>query len=188
MIMAVRAKKLQPAKTQAIEAAKTLLEGYEDFIFTDYRGLSVEQITDLRHQLRAKECSFKVIKNNFARIAFEEMKIDTVSDFLSGPTAIALSKGDTNEVAKVLYDFAKNVPALEVKGGLIGNEVYDTAKLEAFSKLPGKNQLIAMIMSAINAPVQKIAATLQAYIDKQNAEGGAVPAAATEETPAQPTE
>ena len=170
--MAVRAKKLQPAKTQAIESAKNLLQGYEDFIFTDYRGLTVEQITDLRHQLRAKECSFKVVKNNFARIAFEELKIDSVSDFLAGPTAVALSKGDTNEVAKVLYDFAKNVPALEIKGGLVGNEIYDAAKLEAFSKLPGKSQLIAMIMSTINAPVQKIAATLQAYVDKKSAEGG----------------
>ena len=169
--MAVRAKKLQPAKTQAIESAKNLLQGYEDFIFTDYRGLTVEQITDLRHQLRAKECSFKVVKNNFARIAFEELEIKDVTDYLTGPTAIALSTEDTNEVAKILYDFAKDAPALQVKGGLIEKEVYDAAKLEAFSKLPGKKQLIAMIMSTINAPVQKLAATLQAYVDKKS-EGG----------------
>jgi large subunit ribosomal protein L10 len=82
-----------------------------------------------------------------------------------------LSTEDTNEVAKILYDFAKEAPALEIKGGLIDNENYDAAKLEAFSKLPGKKQLIAMIMSTINAPVQKVAATLQAYVDKMS-EGG----------------
>ena len=115
--------------------------------------------------------SFKVIKNNFARIAFEEMQVEGVAEYLAGPTAIALSTEDTNEVAKILYDFAKETPALEIKGGLIDKEKYDAAKLEAFSKLPGKKQLIAMIMSTINAPVQKLAATLQAYVDKKS-EGG----------------
>ncbi|AEE17712.1 50S ribosomal protein L10 [Treponema brennaborense] len=170
--MAMKAKKLQPAKVEAIAAAKTTLEGGSDYIFTDYRGLTVEQISALRDQLREKNCSFKVVKNNFARVAFEEMEISMVADYLKGPTAIALASGDTNEIAKILYDFAKETPALQVKGGLIEKEVYDAAKLEAFSKLPGKKQLIAMIMSTINAPVQKLAATLQAYVDKKS-EGGA---------------
>lgn len=173
--MAIKAKKLQPAKTDAIAAVKTVFEEYNDYIFTEYRGLTVEQITELRKQLRAKNCEYKVIKNNFARIAFEEMKIDSLASYLSGPTAIVLGKEDANEVAKILFDFAKETPALQVKGGFIDREVYDTAKLEEFSKLPGKNQLIAMIMSAINAPVQKVAATLQAYIDKKTAEGGDAP-------------
>lgn len=169
--MAMKAKKIQPAKVEAIAAAKDVLGSCSDYIFTDYRGLTVEQISDLRGKLRAKNCAFKVIKNNFARIAFEEMQLGGVSDYLAGPTAIALSTEDANEVAKILYDFAKDVPALQVKGGLIEKEVYDAEKLEAFSKLPGKKQLIAMIMSTINAPVQKVAATLQAYVDKKS-EGG----------------
>ena len=169
--MAIRAKKVQPAKVEAIAAAKAVLETGSDYIFADYRGLTVEQISELRKQLRAKNCTFKVIKNNFARIAFEEMKVEGVAEYLSGPTAVALSTEDTNEVAKILYDFAKEIPVLSIKGGLIDNEVYDAEKLEAFSKLPGKKQLIAMIMSTINAPVQKVAATLQAYVDKMS-EGG----------------
>ena len=169
--MAIKAKQLQPAKTQAIEETKEVFKNYSDFIFANYRGLTVEQITDLRKQLRGKNCEFKVVKNNFARVAFEEMKIDNVADYLAGPTAIAMVKEDSNEVAKVLFEFAKDVPALEVKGGLVGNEVYDQKKIEAYSKLPGKKQLIAMIASAINAPVQKLAATLQAYVDKKSAEG-----------------
>ncbi|MBR5866523.1 MAG: 50S ribosomal protein L10 [Spirochaetaceae bacterium] len=169
--MVMKAKKLQPAKVEAIAAAKEVLGSCSDYIFTDYRGLTVEQISELRKQLRAKNCAFKVIKNNFARIAFEEMKLEGAAEYLSGPTAIALSTEDSNEVAKILYDFAKEAPALQVKGALIEKEVYDSEKLEAFSKLPGKNQLIAMIMSTINAPIQKVAATLQAYVDKMS-EGG----------------
>ncbi|MDY6031316.1 MAG: 50S ribosomal protein L10 [Treponemataceae bacterium] len=169
--MAIKAKQLQPAKTKAIEETKEVFQNYNDFIFANYRGLTVEQITELRNQLRAKNCEFKVVKNNFARVAFEEMKIDNVAEYLAGPTAVAMVKEDSNEVAKVMFDFSKDVPALEVKGALVGNEIYDQAKIEAFSKLPGKKQLIAMIASTINAPVQKLAATLQAYVDKKQAEG-----------------
>jgi large subunit ribosomal protein L10 len=168
--MARKAKKLQDIKVQAIASAKTMLQDYSDFIFTDYRGLTVSQITELRRQLRAKNCQYKVVKNNFARIAFEELKVEAVSDFLKGPTAVALPKEESNEAAKILYDFAKEIPALQIKGGLVSSEIYDAAKLEVFSKLPGKKQLISMMMSAINGPVQKLAATLLSYVNKKSAE------------------
>ena len=169
--MAILAKQLQPAKTAAIESTKEVFSGYSDFIFTEYRGLTVEQITKLRDKLREKNAVLKVVKNNFAKVAFDEMKIENVADYLKGPTAIAMVKEDSNEAAKVLFDFVKEAPNLVVKGGCIGNEIYDAAKIEAYSKVPGKKQLIAMLMSAINGPVQKIAATLQAYVDKKSAEG-----------------
>ena len=104
------------------------------------------------------------------------MKIENVADFLKGPTAVVMVKEDSNEAAKVLFDFAKDNDKLVVKGGYIGNEIYDVAKIEAYSKVPGKKQLIAMLMSAINGPAQKLAATLQAYVDKKSQEGGAAPA------------
>ena len=169
--MAIRAKKIQPAKAEAIENAKKVLGEYNDFIFADYRGLTVEQITTLRDKLREKNAVLKVMKNNFARIAFEDMKVENVADYLKGPTVIAMAKEDANEVAKVLFDFAKDAPTLTVKGAYVEKEVYDAAKIEAFSKVPGKKQLIAMLMSAMNGPVQKLAATLQAYVDKKTAEG-----------------
>ena len=169
--MAVRAKKIHPAKAQAIEEAKKTFADYSDFIFADYRGLTVEQITALRDKLREKNAVLKVVKNNFARIAFEEMKVENVADYLKGPTVVAMSKEDSNEVAKVLFDFAKDNEALKVKGGYVQNEIYDSAKIESYSKVPGKKQLIAMLMSTINGPVQKIAATLQAYVDKKSQEG-----------------
>jgi len=169
--MSIRAKNVQPAKVEAIAQAKTTLESYSDYIFANYRGLTVSQITELRNKLNEKNAAFKVIKNNFARVAFEDMKIDNVAEFLKGPTAIALGNEDMNEVAKILVDFQKDTPALELKAGLIDHEIYDLAKLVEFSKLPGRKQLLAMIAMTINAPVQKLAATLQAAVDKRTSEG-----------------
>ena len=183
--MAIKATKIQPAKTEAIEAAKKTFSEYNDFIFADDRGLTVEQITTLRSKLRESNSAIKVIKNNFAKIAFEDLKIENVAEYLSGPTAIAMAKEDSNETAKILFDFAKDVPALQIKGGYINKEIYDQSKIEAYSKVPGKKQLIAMLMSAINGPAQKLAATLQAYVEKLEKEG---PAAAAPKAEAKPAE
>lgn len=179
--MAILAKKIQPSKTQAIEEAKKVLGEYKDFIFVEYRGLTVEQITKLRHSLREKNTQFKVFKNNFARVAFDEMKNGSVSQYLSGPTAIAMIKEDANESAKILFDFVKDAPSLVVKGAWVENELYDAEKIEAFAKLPGKKQLIAMIMSAINGPARKLAGTLQAYVEKLEKEGPAAAAPKAEQ-------
>ena len=185
--MAVKAKKVQPAKTAAIEEAKKTFADYNDFIFADYRGMTVEQITQLRRKLREQSAVLKVVKNNFARIAFADMQIDNVADYLKGPTVVAMVKEDSNEVAKTLFDFTKDAPTLNVKGGFIGKEIYDAAKISEFSKIPGKKTLIAMLMSAINGPARQLAATLQAYVDKKAAGGDVSPdapkSAAAAETP-----
>ena len=158
--MAIIAKKIQDNKVKAIGKLKDSLSVAKDFIFTDYRGLTVEQITNLRRQLRAKEVQFKVVKNNFARIAFQQLSAPDVSAYLVGPTALAISPKDSNEVAKILFDFTKETPALRVKGALVGDAVYDAAQTEAFSKLPGKLELISMLMSVMNGPARNLAAAL----------------------------
>ena len=184
--MSMLAKKVQSAKTAAIEEAKKTFAEYNDFIFADYRGMTVEQISDLRKKLREQDAALKVVKNNFARIAFADMKIDNVSDYLKGPTVVAMSKEDSNVVAKILFDAAKDSQKLAVKGAFVGNELFDAAKIEAFSKVPGRKELIAMLMSAMNGPARKLAATLKAYAEKKAAEGDA-PAPKAEEA-AKPAE
>jgi large subunit ribosomal protein L10 len=158
--MAIVAKKIQDKKTQAIAELKDVLGASKDFIFTDYRGLTVEQITALRKQLRAKEARYTVVKNNFARIAFEQLSAPDVSAYLVGPTAVAVAPKDSNEAAKILFDFTKEVPALRIKGALVGDAVYTTAQTEAFSRLPGRLELIAMLMSVMNGPARNLAAAL----------------------------
>ena len=159
--MAIIAKKQQEYKVKAIGELKEAFQGDgADFIFADYRGLTVEQITVLRKQLRGKEAAFKVVKNNFARLAFEKLKAPDVSTYLVGPTAVTVALKDSNEVAKILFEFAKETPALKVKGGLVGSSVYTTAQIEAFSKLPGRLELISMLMSVMNGPARNLAAAL----------------------------
>jgi large subunit ribosomal protein L10 len=158
--MAIIAKKIQENKTKAIGELKESLGEAGDFIFTDYRGLTVEQITALRKQLRTKEVKYKVIKNNFARIAFEQLSMPDVSSYLVGPTAVAITPKDANEVAKILYEFTKEAPALKIKGALVSGSIYDAAQTEAFSKLPGRLELISMLMSVMNAPARNLAAAL----------------------------
>lgn len=171
--MAIRAKQIPPAKAAAVESTKKLFGQYNDFIFADFRGMSVEQMTNLRHKLRENDAVLKVVKNNFAVLAFKDMKVEGAGDYLKGPTAVAMVKEDSNTVAKTMFDFKKDAPTLVVKGGYVNKEILDAAAIEAFSKLPGRKQLIAMLMSAINGPVRQLAATLQAYVDKKSAEGGA---------------
>jgi len=158
--MAIIAKKIQEGKTKAIGELKDLLGVAQDFIFTEYRGLTVEQITNLRKQLRAKDVEYKVVKNNFAKIAFKQLSSQDVSPYLVGPTAVAITPKDPNEVAKILFDFVKEAPALKVKGALISDAVYDAAKTEAFSKLPGRLELISMLMSVMNGPARNLATAL----------------------------
>jgi large subunit ribosomal protein L10 len=158
--MAIVAKKVQDTKVSAINELKETFGSSEDFIFADYRGLTVEQITALRKILRTKGAQFKVVKNNFARIAFEQRSAPDVSAYLTGPTAVTISPRDANEVAKMLFDFTKEAPVLHVKGGLLGASVYDAAQVEAFSKLPGKLELVSMLMSVMNGPARNLAAAL----------------------------
>jgi large subunit ribosomal protein L10 len=159
--VAIVAKKIQESKTRAIQEIKDVFSNSKDFIFTNYRGLTVEQITALRKQLRTKNVSYKVIKNNFARIAFEQLSAPAgVAEYLVGPTAVAIAPTDSNEVAKILLNFAQEVPALEVKGALIGDSVYGAQETAAFSKLPGKLELISMLMSVLNGPARNLAGAL----------------------------
>ncbi|MDR1909776.1 MAG: 50S ribosomal protein L10 [Spirochaetaceae bacterium] len=159
--MAIVAKKVQETKVSAIQELRDAFSGSEDFIFADYRGLTVGQITELRARLRGKEATFKVVKNNFARLAFEQRSAPAgVAKHLVGPTAVAITPRNANEAAKVLFDFVREAPALNVKGGLLGGDLYDAAQMEAFSKLPGKPELISMLMSVLNAPARNLAVAL----------------------------
>jgi large subunit ribosomal protein L10 len=175
--MAMRASKIQSVKADAIVDLKTKIGASSDFIFAEYRGITVEQISALRKQLREKNAEFHIVKNNFARIAFDELGFPkAVAPVLLGPTAVAFAKRDSNEVAKVLVDFSKEVPAIKVKGGIVEKDFLDRKEIDAFARLPGRNQLISMFMSAIRSPVQKLVYTLVALQEKL--EAGAAPAAA----------
>mgnify|MGYP003573985053 CR=1 FL=1 len=157
--------KVQPEKIKAVTEIKEKFESVNDFIVTDYRGLSVGQITELRAKLRESGSEYKVVKNRYAKRAFKELGHEGLDDILIGPTAIAMIKGEPGAAAKALFGFAKDSP-VKVRGGLVDGSVFDTKQLEAFSKLPSKIELVAMLMSTMNAPVQNLVYVLNAPVEK----------------------
>lgn len=163
--------RITPAKEDAVKALKDEFSQYTGYIFTDYRGMTVEQITTLRRNLLKKDAAYRVVKNRFAKIALQQLD-SAADDQLVGPTAIALVRGDeANVVAKDLFAVSKEGNPLQVKGALIDGKYFSAEDVEAFSKLPTKLELIASLMGTMKAPVQKLAATLLAYVEKN---GGAV--------------
>jgi large subunit ribosomal protein L10 len=153
--------KMQPAKVKALEDLKEAFSGVKDIIFTDYRGLTVAQITELRDKLREQQAVYKVVKNRFTRIVLNDLEMPNVDSHLVGPTAVALAKDESGPVAKTLFDFAKQMP-VEVKGGIIAGDVFDASQVEEYSKLPTRLDLIAMLMSTMNAPLQNFVGTMNA--------------------------
>ena len=157
--------KVQQYKKDAVEELKTHFREGHDYIFADYRGLNVEQITDLRGKLRETGASFRVIKNRYAKIAMRELKLPDVSDLLIGPTALALPGEDTSVAAKILIDIARDT-TLGLKGAIIDGEIFDDAQVESYSRLPSKNVLISQLMSALNGSVTNLMYVLKAIPEK----------------------
>jgi len=151
--------KIQPNKLEAVAALKEQFGEVTDFFFTDYRGLTVEQITELRVNLRKLGAEFHVVKNNYAKIAFKQLEKEGVDGFLVGPTAIAIVKEEAGPVAKALLKFADDTP-VEVKGGFVDGNVFDVKQVEQFSKLPTKLELIQMLMGTMQAPARNLACAL----------------------------
>ena len=160
--------RVTPAKEDAVKALKEEFEGYNGYIFTDYRGMTVAQLTELRTQLRKNDAQYRVIKNRFAKIAMKDLGKGGAEEQMVGPTAVALAKGDeSNVVAKALFEAIKNGAPMQVKGALIDGELMSVDEVEALSKLPTKLELIASLMGTMKAPVQKLAATLLAYVESK---------------------
>jgi large subunit ribosomal protein L10 len=168
--------KIQQSKIDAVKSLKDAFGEANDFIFADFRGITVEKVTELRGKLRENNAELKVVKNNYAKIAFAQLDHPELAEFLVGPTAVTMIRGEAGQAAKTLVEFEKETP-LKLKSGLIGGEVYDFDKIVAFSKLPTKKELIQMLLFAINGSTTKLVRTLQAVAEKK-AEGGEVAPAA----------
>ena len=163
--MAVKTQKINQRKTEAVQKVKQQLESARDVLFTDFRGLNVSQISELRKALRDTETDYRVVKNAYTKIALQEMGFPDVSEYLFGPTALALVKRDVGPVAKAIIDFSRN-STVQMKGGIIGGRVFSFEEVKALSELPGRDQLLAMLMRTMNAPVQKFVFGLNAVVQK----------------------
>lgn len=158
--MAEKTKKIQPYKIEAVNKIKEMIQSSKNLIFADFRGLDIAQITELRGQLRESDTEFRVIKNNYAKLAISELGLPAADEFLIDPTALTLIGKDYSQAAGVLIKFARN-STLKVKGGLIDGNIFSAEQVAELSRLPGKEQLIAMVMSAANAPLINLMYALQ---------------------------
>jgi len=151
----------KPEKVQQVEEIKEKIEKSQIAIMTNYVGVNVAQVTDLRRQLRDANVDFKVYKNNLAFRALQELGYEKAADYMDGPTAWAFSD-DPLIPAKVLKDFGKEVKMVSMEGGVLNGAVVTKEQLDALASLPPREQLLAHVVGTIAAPLQQLVGTLNA--------------------------
>lgn len=148
-------------KKPIVDEIKELLDGAKTAVVVDYRGLTVEQDTNLRRELREAGVVYKVYKNTMINFAIEGTEFAELSQNLEGPTAIAVCKEDATAAARILCKFAKDAEALEVKGGVIDGTYYDAAGVKAISNIPSREVLLSKLLGSIQSPVANFARVIK---------------------------
>jgi large subunit ribosomal protein L10 len=149
-------------KIEAVEDLKARLDGAKTVLLTEYRGLTVQQIGELRKQLRAVSAEYKVVKNRLAKIAISASELEVLKPQLTGPVALVVSKDDPVAVAKAVSTFARTNQALTIKGGYVDGQFMQPDALKALSELPSKEVLRAQLVGAISGPLTQLVSLLQA--------------------------
>jgi large subunit ribosomal protein L10 len=177
----------RPEKVAVVDEVREKLAGADAALLTEYRGLTVKQLAELRRALRPAGGEYKVYKNTLVRFAAREVVEDGLDSMLTGPTAIAFVQGDPAAVAKALREYARGHQALVLKGGLLGDKIVTAKDVEALADLPSRDVLLAQLAGAFQAPLVKLAGLLQALprnfayglkalIDERGGPEAAVPA------------
>ena len=137
-------------------------------LLTDYRGINVSDVTDLRTKLRGAEIEYKVIKNNITRRALEECGIKELDSVLEGPTAVIIGNNDYLDACKIIYEYAKDNDFYKIKGGIIDGKVVSVEEITTLAKLPSRETLIGMLAGALLGNISKLAVALdQVRIQKE---------------------
>ncbi|MDI3533710.1 MAG: large subunit ribosomal protein [Thermosediminibacterales bacterium] len=141
-------------KERVVEEIRDKFERANSALLTDYRGLNVAEVTELRKQLREAGIEYKVVKNTLTRLAIKDFDYsDELKEFLQGPTAIAFSYEDPVAAAKILSKFAKDHKNLEIKVGLVEGKVVDINGIKNLADLPSREVLIAKVLAGMQAPI-----------------------------------
>ena len=153
-------------KETLVQAAAEKFESAASVVIVDYRGLTVEEVTNLRKQLRDAGVEMKVIKNSILSRAAKKVGLDGLDEVFTGPTAVAFSNDDVGAPAKIIDEFAKDAKALEIKGGVIEGKVSSVEQITALAKLPNREGLLSMLLSVLQAPVRNVAYAVKAVAEK----------------------
>jgi large subunit ribosomal protein L10 len=152
----------RPEKVAVVDEVRSRLEDAAASVVTEYRGLTVKEIAQLRRSLTAAGGDYKVFKNTLVRRAIDGSVYAPLEGLLAGPTAIAFVHGDVSAVAKALRDFSRTNAHLVVKGGLLDGALLDPVQLGALADLPSREVLLAQMAGAVQAPLSKLAGLMQA--------------------------
>jgi large subunit ribosomal protein L10 len=151
-------------KAVAIAEIATQIDESEAIFAVDYRGITVAQVAELRAKLRESDATFKVVKNSLTERAADQVGVDTLKEFLSGPTALTFVRGDAATAAKTVADYARATQLLPFKGGLMEGSALDIEQIRSLSRLPSREVLYGQLVGVVASPVSGLVRTLNALI------------------------
>ena len=157
-------------KQPVVDEIKAMLDGAVGAVVVDYRGLTVEQDTKLRKQLREAGVSYKVYKNTMIRFAAKGTAFEALEPNLEGPTALAVSKEDATAPARILAEFAKKADKLEIKAGVVEGTYYDQKGMQVIATIPSREVLLGKLLGSIQSPITNFARVLNQIAEQQGAE------------------
>ena len=153
-------------KQPIVDEIKASLEGAQGVVVVDYRGLTVEQDTQLRKQLREAGVVYKVYKNTLVKRAIAGTEFEPMTDMLEGPTAIAICATDATAPARILSNFAKTAEALELKCGVVEGTYYDAAGIQTIASIPSRDELLSKFLGSIQSPITNFARVIKQIAEK----------------------
>jgi len=164
--------KILEQKQQQVAALTEKLKNASAGVLVDYKGITVEDDTKLRRELRAAGVEYSVVKNTMLRLAAKEVGLDELCGVLEGTTALALATEDQMAAARIVSKFADNMKGevFSIKAGFIDGEAIDKATVEAIAKIPSKEALIAKMLGSMNAPIANLAMVIDQIAKKKEEE------------------
>ena len=160
------------------------IKGAQSVVLVDYRGLTVEQDTRLRKELREAGIVYKVYKNTMMNFAFKGTEFEALSEYLEGPSAVAISTEDATAPARVIAEFAKKAPKLEIKAGVVEGNYFDAEGMKEISSIPSRDVLLGRLFGSMQSPITNLARVLNQIAENG---GEAVAKEETAEAPAEET-
>ena len=151
-------------KQKIVEEIKGKVDEAQAVVLVDYRGLNVEELTELRSKYREAGIEYRVYKNTMMRFAFKDAGYEDFNEYLTGPNAIAFGFEDPVQAAKITHEFAKTHEKLEIKAGIVDGKIIDIEEVKSLASLPSREVLIAQALGGLNAPITGFVNVLQANI------------------------
>lgn len=176
-------------KQPVVEEISAHIKDAQSVVLVDYRGLTVEQDTRLRRQLREAGVTYKVYKNTMMNFAFKGTDFEALTPYLEGPSAVAISAEDATAPARILCKFAKEANKLEIKGGVVEGVAYDAQGIGEIAKIPSREELLSRLLGSMQSPIANFARVMNQLAEKGGASECEAPAKeeapVAEEAPAQ---